>query len=177
LACTPGAAAGRQAGIFLQGLGKGSMQPGALTRQELIMRGLLQKCVPESVAVAVAVRNQCFALHRGSKTRLQLDFAKLGNDLQQPMIDPPPGRGGDPQDLLGRLRKAVQPRRQNVSKSRRHRSLRWIARRQQFFDVERIALRSGHDRKGFSGLRLATPNRGEELHHLTVIPIDRFRRA
>jgi hypothetical protein len=164
-----GAAARRQAGILLQGLGEGPMQPGALTRQQLIMRGLLQKCVPESVAVAVGVRNQCFALHRGSKTRLQLSFAKLGNDLQQAMIDPTPGRGGDPQDLLCRLREALQPRRQNVAKSQRHPSLCWVARRQQLFDVERVALRSGHDREGFSGLRLATPNRGEELHHLTVI--------
>ena len=127
------------------------------------MRGLLEKCVPESVAVAVGVRNQRFALHSGSKTRLQLSFAKLGNDLQQPMINPPPGRSGDPQDLLCRLRQVVQPRRQNVAKSQRHPSLCCVTRRQQLFDVERVALRSGHDREGFSGLRLTTANRGEEL--------------
>jgi hypothetical protein len=99
-----GASSRSQAGIGLESIDERTMEPRTLARQQLIVRGLLKQCMPELVAVAVSVGHQRLAVDSGTKPNLEVVLGELRNNLQQPVVDPPPGRSRYPQHLLRRLR-------------------------------------------------------------------------
>jgi hypothetical protein len=76
-----GTSSGREAGILLESLRERSMEPRALTRQQLFVRRLLEQRVSESVTVAVGIGDQRLTFHRGSKSGLQLVLRKMCNNL------------------------------------------------------------------------------------------------
>jgi hypothetical protein len=129
--------------IFLKCFRECPVEAAAFARQQLIMRSLLEQCMPESVAVAIGVGNQGAALHRGTQTCLQLVLAKLCNDLQKLVIDSAPGSSRDPQHPPGRIGQLVQAGGQDVAKARRHPSLRRVSSGKQLLDIERVCPRSG----------------------------------
>ena len=120
------------------------MQRGPLAGEQLGVDGLLDQRVPEGVALAGVAGDQDGVADCQPERVDEVAGRLAGHGGEQVVVDMEPGRGGDPQDGLGRLGKLLDAGHEQVAQRRWERT---PATRPvppgQLLDEERVALRAG----------------------------------
>ena len=97
----------RELGLLLQQRGEPGMQPGVPTGQHVLVHDLAQQGVPEQVAVLVD--DQDAHVDRLAQIGVQLRRRSVADRLQQRVLHPGAGHGGDLQGLLRAIGQALDP--------------------------------------------------------------------
>ena len=145
----------------IEGRRVGGMEAASFRREEIVVDGLGEQGVAESVATIVRVADQELRGERLAERLLELRFRPRGHLPEQARVHRAPGYGGHAQDALGILGQGRDPREQHLAQGVRQSRLgaAATARREELLDEEGIALRPSPDRLEQIGLRRVTDDR------------------
>ena len=129
-----------------QRLGKASVQPGPLARQQFRVQRLLGQRVPEGVGLGGRVGDEHLVGDRGTQRRHQVRFGQLADRRQQLGLHRSAGRGHQSQCRLRVLGKVLDAAQQDVLQTRGQAPpAALVGRGQQLLREERVALRPAVD--------------------------------